>query len=68
MLLFNPTKDKTDILNAALFEMTTKEWREKTQNYSYLWLIEFLGFWKKINNQSFKLVEFNQFWKRFIID
>jgi len=25
--------------------------------------IEFLGFWEKINNPSFKLVEFDQFWK-----
>ncbi len=25
--------------------------------------IEFLGFWKKINNPYFKLVEFDQFWK-----
>jgi len=25
--------------------------------------IEFLGFWEKINNPGFKLVEFDQFWK-----
>lgn len=25
--------------------------------------IEFLGFWEKINNPDFKLVEFDQFWK-----
>ncbi len=25
--------------------------------------IEFLGFWEKINNSDFKLVEFDQFWK-----
>ncbi|MCA9364598.1 MAG: KilA-N domain-containing protein [Candidatus Moranbacteria bacterium] len=25
--------------------------------------IEFLGFWEKINNPNFKLVEFDQFWK-----
>ena len=25
--------------------------------------IEFLGFWEKINNSNFKLVEFDQFWK-----
>jgi len=26
-------------------------------------IIEFLGFWEKINNPDFKLVEFDQFWK-----
>ena len=25
--------------------------------------IEFIGFWEKINNPDFKLVEFDQFWK-----
>ena len=26
--------------------------------------IEFIGFWEKINNANFKLVEFDQFWKQ----
>jgi hypothetical protein len=34
-----------------------KNWMRSKNN------IEFLGFWEKINNPDFKLVEFDQFWK-----